>query len=196
MSNISRVIFSVKKQFRENQKNQRGVAIWFTGLSGAGKTTIANELDQLLIANNNHSYILDGDIFRSGLSSDLSFTKNDRKENLRRIKYVAAMFCDAGLITLVTFISPFKKDRAKTRMLLEKHYIEVYVKVTLEVAEKRDPKGLYIRARKGEIRDFTGIDSPYEEPETPHLILDTEKGSANECALKVFRYLKEQKFID
>ena len=196
MSNISRVIFSVKKQFRENQKNQRGVAIWFTGLSGAGKTTIANELDQLLIANNNHSYILDGDIFRSGLSSDLSFTKNDRKENLRRVKYVAAMFCDAGIVSLVTFISPFQEDRQKARDFLGENYVEVFVKASLETAEKRDPKGLYIRARKGEIRDFTGIDSPYEEPETPHLILDTEKGSANECALQVFRYLKEQKFID
>ena len=100
--------FSVKKEFRDKQKNQRGVVLWFTGLSGAGKTTIANELDQLLIANNNHSYILDGDIFRAGLSSDLSFTKQNREENLRRIKYVAEMFCDAGIISIVTFISPFK----------------------------------------------------------------------------------------
>ena len=189
-------IFSVTKEIRERKKNQIGTVVWFTGLSGAGKTTIANELEKLLLNNDNHTYILDGDICRKGLSSDLHFDKKSREENLRRIRYVAAMFCDAGLITLVTFISPFKQDRAKARMLLEKHYIEVYVKVTLEIAEKRDPKGLYNRARKGEIRDFTGIDSPYEEPETPHLILDTEKSSANECALKVFRYLKERKFID
>ena len=109
-------------------------------MSGSGKTTIANELDQLLIANNNHSYILDGDIFRSGLSSDLSFTKKDREEN-SRIKYVAAMFCDAGIISIVTFISPFKKDRQKARDLVGENYIEVFVKTSLEIAEKRDPKG-------------------------------------------------------
>jgi adenylylsulfate kinase len=188
-------IFSVTKETRERKKNQIGTVVWFTGLSGAGKTTIANELEKLLLNNDNHTYILDGDICRKGLSADLHFDKKSREENLRRIRYVAAMFCDAGLITLVTFISPFQEDRAKARMLLEKHYVEIYVKVTLEVAEKRDPKGLYIRARKGEIPDFTGIHSPYEEPETPHLILDTEKSSATECALKVFRYLKDQKFI-
>ncbi len=195
MSNISRAIFSVKKQFRENQKNQRGVAIWFTGLSGAGKTTIANELDQLLIANNNHSYILDGDVFRSGLSSDLSFTKNDRQENLRRIKYVAAMFCDAGIVSLVTFISPFQEDRQKARDLLGENYVEVFVKASLETAEKRDPKGLYEKARKGEIKNFTGIDSPYEEPQIPEIVLDTEHFSAAECALKIFKHLKQKNFI-
>ena len=195
MSDISRVNFSVKKQFREKQKNQKGVVLWFTGFSGSGKTTIANELDQLLIANNNHSYILDGDIFRSGLSADLSFTKNDREENLRRIKYVAAMFCDAGIISLVTFISPFKKDRQKARDLVGENYIEVFVKTSLETAEKRDPKGLYKKARKGEIKNFTGIDSPYEEPQNPEIVLDTEKYSAPESALKVFAYLRNKKFV-
>ena len=183
MPNISRASFSEKKRFREKQKNQKGVVVWFTGLSGSGKTTIANELDQLLIANNNHSYILDGDIFRSGLSSDLSFTKNDREENLRRIKYVAVMFCDAGIVSLVTFISPFKADRQKARDLLEENYIEVFVKASLVTAEKRDPKGLYKKARKREIKNFTGIDSPYEEPQSPEIILDTEQFSAAECAL-------------
>ena len=195
MPNISKAGFSVKKRFREKQKNQKGVVVWFTGLSGSGKTTIANELDQLLIANNNHSYILDGDIFRSGLSSDLSFTKNDREENLRRIKYVAVMFCDAGIVSLVTFISPFKADRQKASDLLEENYIEVFVKASLETAEKRDPKGLYKKARKREIKNFTGIDSPYEEPQSPEIILDTEQFSAAECALKIFKYLKQKKFI-
>ena len=195
MPNISRASFSEKKRFREKQKNQKGVVVWFTGLSGSGKTTIANELDQLLIANNNHSYILDGDIFRSGLSSDLSFTKNDREENLRRIKYVAVMFCDAGIVSLVTFSSPFKADRQKARDLLEENYIEVFVKASLETAEKRDPKGLYKKARKREIKNFTGIDSPYEEPQSPEIILDTEQFSAAECALKIFNYLKQKKFI-
>ena len=195
MVDILKTSFSVKKQFREKQKNQKGVVLWFTGFSGAGKTTIANELDQLLIANNNHSYILDGDIFRLGLSSDLSFTKNDREENLRRIKYVAAMFCDAGIISLVTFISPFQADRQKARDLLGHNYIEVFVKTSLEIAEQRDPKGLYKKARKGEIHNFTGIDSPYEEPEHPELVLDTEKRSSAECALTIFEYLKAKKFI-
>ena len=196
MSNISKASFSEKKQFREKQKNQKGVVLWFTGLSGAGKTTIANELDQLLIANNNHSYILDGDIFRSGLSSDLSFTKYDREENLRRIKYVAAMFCDAGIISLVTFISPFQADRQKARDLLRENYVEVFVKTSLETAEKRDPKGLYKKARKGEIKNFTGIDSPYEEPHNPEIVLDTEKVSAAKCALKLLKYLKHKKFVN
>ena len=195
MSNISKASFSVKKQFREKQKNQKGAVLWFTGLSGAGKTTIANELDQLLIANNNHSYILDGDIFRSGLSLDLSFTKNDREENLRRIRYVAAMFCDAGIISLVTFISPFQADRQKARDLLGENYVEVFVKTSLEIAEKRDPKGLYKKARNGEIKNFTGIDSPYEEPSTPEIILDTEKDSALACAKHIYDYLSRNGFI-
>ena len=154
MAKILDMNFSVKKRFREKQKNQRAVVIWFTGLSGAGKTTIASELDQLLIANKNHSYILDGDVFRNGLSSDLSFTKKDREENLRRIKYVAEMFCDSGLISIVTFISPFQIDRDKVRTLLGDCYVEVYVKASLEVVEKRDPKGLYKKARLGEIKEF------------------------------------------
>ena len=196
MSDIFRTSFSVKKQFREKQKNQKGVVLWFTGFSGAGKTTIANELDQLLIANNNHSYILDGDIFRSGLSSDLSFTKYDREENLRRIKYVAEMFCDAGVISLVTFISPFIADRKKARDLLGESYIEVFVKTSLETAEKRDPKGLYKKARRGDIKNFTGIDSPYEEPHNPEIVLDTERVSAAECALELFKYLKHKKLVN
>ena len=195
MSDTSRASFSVNKLSREKQKNQKGVVLWFTGLSGAGKSTIANELDQLLIANNNHSYILDGDIFRSGLSSDLSFTKNDREENLRRIKYVAAMFCDAGIVSLVTFISPFRADRQKARDLLGEKYIEVFVKTSLETAEKRDPKGLYKKARKGVIKDFTGIDSPYEEPESPEIILATELQSAEQSAYVVFEYLKKNFII-
>ena len=195
MVDIFKTSFSVKKQFREKQKNQKGVVLWFTGLSGAGKTTIANELDQLLIANNNHSYILDGDIFRSGLSLDLSFTKNDREENLRRIRYVAAMFCDAGIISLVTFISPFQADRQKARDLLGENYVEVFVKTSLEIAEKRDPKGLYKKARNGEIKNFTGIDSPYEEPIAPEVILDTEKESASMCARHVLNYLVGAGFI-
>ena len=195
MVDIFKTSFSEKKQFREKQKNQKGVVLWFTGLSGAGKTTIANELDQLLIANNNHSYILDGDIFRSGLSSDLSFTKKDREENLRRIRYIAAMFCEAGIISLVTFISPFHADRQKARDLLGENYIEVFVKTSLETAEKRDPKGLYKKARCGDIKNFTGIDSPYEEPLAPEIILDTEKDFAIACAKHIYDYISRNGFI-
>lgn len=190
-----RINFSEKKQFREEQKNQRSVVIWFTGLSGSGKTTIANELDCLLISNNNHSYILDGDIFRGGLSSDLSFTKKDREENLRRIRYVAEVFCDAGIISIVTFISPFQVDRDKARTLLGECYVEVYVKASLEVVEKRDPKGLYKKARSGEIKNFTGLDSPYEEPFSPEITLDTEKESASICAQRVYDYIVMKGFI-
>ena len=196
MSIIPKTNFPLKKKVRENQKKQKGVVIWFTGLSGAGKTTIANSVDELLIANNNHSYILDGDVFREGLCSDLTFDKKDRIENLRRVKYIAAMFCDAGLVSLVTFITPFKDDRKKVRALLGESYVEVYVKTSLKVAERRDPKGLYKKARKGLIKHFTGIDSPYEEPDNPELVLDTEKYSAKECAEKVYGYIKRKGFIN
>ncbi|MDA9719495.1 adenylyl-sulfate kinase [Betaproteobacteria bacterium] len=186
---------SLKKQTEEQLNNQKGVVVWFTGLSGAGKTTIANELYQLLIEQKNHSYILDGDIFRAGLNSDLSFTKQDREENLRRTRYIAEMFCDAGIVTLVTFISPFKASRDKARSLLKNKYIEIYVKVSLKVAEARDPKGLYKKARSGELTNFTGLDSPYEEPLAPEVTLDTEKESASKCARRVFDYLVEANFI-
>ena len=195
MSNNIKTNLSKKKQFREKQKNQKGVVIWFTGLSGAGKTTIANELDNLLIANRNHSYILDGDFVREGLSSDLSFTKKDREENLRRIKHVAGLFSDAGIISLVAFISPFKDDREKIRTFLKDYYIEVYVSTPIEFAEKRDPKGFYKKARKGLIRNFTGIDSPYEEPNNPGIVLDTERYNASDYALKVFNFIKSRNYI-
>ena len=151
-------------------------------MSASGKTTIANALDQQLTQNKNHTYILDGDVFRGGLSSDLAFDKKSREENLRRIRHVAELFCDAGIITLVTFISPFQSDRQKARNLLQERYVEIYVDISLEIAERRDPKGLYKKARNGEIKDFTGIDSPYEIPQNPELVLDSSKQSVSECA--------------
>ena len=195
MSKLDNSTFAIHRQIREKQKNQKGVVLWFTGLSASGKTTIANALDHLLTQNNNHSYILDGDVFRAGLSSDLFFDRKSREENLRRIRYVAELFCDAGVITLVTFISPFESDRRKTRDLLQDRYVEIYVNVTIETAEKRDPKGLYKKARNGEIKDFTGIDSPYEEPLNPELVLDSKNQSVTECAQKVFLYLETRHFI-
>ncbi len=195
MYKIDQPTFAINRQIREKQKNQKGVVLWFTGLSASGKTTIANALDHLLTQNNNHTYILDGDVFRAGLSSDLFFDRKSREENLRRIRYVAELFCDAGVITLVTFISPFESDRRKTRDLLQDRYVEIYVNVTIETAEKRDPKGLYKKARNGEIKDFTGIDSPYEEPLNPELVLDSKNQSVTKCAQKVFLYLARRHFI-
>jgi len=185
----------ITRQVREKQKNQKGVVLWFTGLSASGKTSIANALENLLTQNGNHTYILDGDVFRGGLSSDLSFDKKSREENLRRIRYVAEMFCDAGVITLVTFISPFQSDREKARKLLKDRYVEIYVDVSLETAEQRDPKGLYKKARRGEIKNFTGIDSPYESPKNPELILDSTNKNILDCAVQVFQFLKKENFI-
>tara|TARA_A100000164_G_scaffold248381_1_gene221056 strand:+ start:204 stop:797 length:594 start_codon:yes stop_codon:yes gene_type:complete len=196
MSNIVKPDFSINREVREQQKKQKGVVLWFTGLSASGKTTTANELDKLLLQNHNHSYILDGDVFRSGLSSDLSFDKKSREENLRRIRHVAELFCDAGIVTIVTFISPFESDRQKARTLLKEKYIEIFVKVSLGVAEKRDPKGLYKLAREGKISNFTGISSPYEEPKNPEIELNTELSSPKDCAQMVFDYLKNKKLID
>ena len=187
--------FTVNQQIRERQKNQKAMVLWFTGLSASGKTTIANALDHLLTQNKNHTYILDGDVFRGGLSSDLAFDKKSREENLRRIRHVAELFCDAGVITLVTFISPFQSDRQKARDLLRKRYVEIYVNISLEIAEKRDPKGLYKKARNGEIKDFTGIDSPYEEPQNAELVLDSNDQSVSECANRVFQYMVKENFI-
>lgn len=195
MSTIKKSGFTLRKEKRENQEKQKGIVLWFTGLSASGKTTIANELEKLLYKNDNHSYILDGDVFRDGLSSDLTFDRRSREENLRRVKYVAEMFCDAGIITLVTFISPFQKDREKVRSLLKSKYIEIYVCVSLQVAEDRDPKGLYKKARSGEIKDFTGIDSPYDIPLSPEITLLTEKDSASLCAKQVFEYLVNGGFV-
>ena len=187
--------FHITRQVREKQKNQKGVVLWFTGLSASGKTSIANALENLLTQNGNHTYILDGDVFRGGLSSDLSFDKKSREENLRRIRYVAQMFCDAGVITLVTFISPFQSDREKARKLLKDRYVEIYVNVSIEIAEKRDPKGLYKKARKGEIKNFTGIDSPYEQPKNPDIVLDSTNKSIEQCALQIFQYMQKENFI-
>ena len=195
MPNIIKPEFTVIRKNREIQKNQSGVVLWFTGLSAAGKTTIADLLDQMLLSNKNHTYVIDGDVMRSGLCSDLDFDKKSREENLRRMRYVAEMFCEAGLITIITLISPFRQDREKARLLLKDRFVEIYVKASLETLEKRDPKGLYALARKGEIENFTGISSPYEAPVNPEIELDTEQESAETCAEKIFAYLKDKQFV-
>jgi bifunctional enzyme CysN/CysC len=164
----------IDKRARSAMKGQRPCVVWFTGLSAAGKSTIANLVDQRLHALGRHTYVLDGDNVRKGLSRDLGFTDADRTENVRRIAEVAKLMLDAGLIVLVSFISPFRAERKLARDLVEPgEFIEVFVDTPLAEAEKRDPKGLYARARRGEIPRFTGIDSPYEPPENPELRLQT-----------------------
>ncbi|MBN2719486.1 MAG: adenylyl-sulfate kinase, partial [Proteobacteria bacterium] len=170
--------------------------VWLTGLSGSGKSTIAHEVEKRLAERGVHSFVLDGDNVRDGLNADLGFTEGDRGENIRRISEVSRLFTLAGMVVLTAFISPFEKDRQKARSLFEEgEFFEVFVRCPLELCEARDPKRLYARARGGAIREFTGIDSPYEEPENPELILDTEKLSPDDCAERIIGMLEEAGII-
>lgn len=186
----------VTKQDRSTLKNQKPVILWFTGLSGSGKSTIANAVESKLYEMGKHTYLLDGDNIRHGLNKDLGFSTEDRIENIRRIGEVAKLFVDSGLIVLTAFISPFQKDRDLVREMVEdREFIEVYVDTPLEVCEQRDPKGLYKKARAGEIPDFTGISSPYEAPKNPEIHIKNDKIPVEDCAGKVVEYLKEYKYI-
>lgn len=181
---------------REKLLNQKGVVIWFTGLSGSGKSTLAHAVEKKLYSNGNLTYVLDGDNIRHGLNKNLGFSPEDREENIRRIGQVASLFADCGIITMTAFISPYRKDRNKARELRETgEFIEVFVKVPLDVAEDRDPKGLYKKARAGEIQEFTGISAPYEEPENPELVIDTSELNLEQSADKVVNYLLENDII-
>ncbi|WP_320196423.1 sulfate adenylyltransferase subunit CysN [Agrobacterium rosae] len=180
----------VSKATRAQIKAQHPVILWFTGLSGAGKSTIANLVEQKLLALGHHTYLLDGDNVRHGLNRDLGFTDADRVENIRRIAEVARLMTDAGLITLVSFISPFRAERRLARELVGKsEFVEIFVSAPLSVVEQRDAKGLYAKARRGEIKNFTGIDSPYEDPEHPELILDSARFTAEQLAEKVLGFM-------
>ena len=190
-SNLTRQKLTINKPARSAQKNQKACVLWLTGLSGAGKSTMANAVEQRLHALGRHSYILDGGNLRHGLTKDLGFTTVDRVENVRRIAEVAKLFVDAGLIVLVSVISPFRDGRRMARRMMEEgEFIEVFVDAPLEVCERRDPKGLYRKARAGEIKNFTGIDSPYEPPESPDLVLKTAERSVDELADEVVAYLQ------
>lgn len=172
----------VSRQERSAQKRQKPCIVWLTGLSGSGKSTIANALEGELFRTGHHSYLLDGDNVRMGLNKDLGFSDKDRVENIRRIGEVSKLFVDAGLIVITAFISPFRADRDMVRALVAPdEFIEVFVRAPLSVCESRDPKGLYKKARAGAIKQFTGIDSPYEEPARPELTLDTDRKNLQEC---------------
>ena len=176
--------------------NQRGCVIWLTGLSASGKTTIAQALEQFLYKNGKLAYVLDGDNMRHGLNSNLGFSAEDRDENIRRIGEVAALFADASLIVIAAFISPYRQGRDRTRQAAQEgRFMEVFLDTSLDVCEKRDPKGLYRKARAGEISDFTGIDAPYEKPLHPELTLNTDQKSVQECVLEIVTYLKDQEIV-
>ncbi len=171
-----------------------GATLWFTGLSGSGKSTVAVVLEQLLISQGTPAYRLDGDNIRHGLNADLGFSPQERQENIRRIAEVSKLFTDAGLLTLVSFISPYQKDRDAVRTLHRNAglpFVEIFVDTPLATCEERDPKGLYQKARAGEIPEFTGISAPYEAPKSPELVLNTHERSPEECARQCLHYLQE-----
>jgi len=181
----------IDRRSRSALKGQEPRILWFTGLSAAGKSTIANLVDMRLHALGKHTYLLDGDNVRLGLNKDLGFSDADRVENIRRIAEVAGLMVDAGLIAIVAFISPFRRERAMARKLVGAgEFIEIFVDTPIAVAEARDPKGLYRKARRGELKEFTGIDSPYEPPETPEIRIDTTLISAQDAAEQIIGYLK------
>lgn len=187
---------NLSKAERSEQKHQKPCILWFTGLSGSGKSTIAGALEQKLFELGHHTYLLDGDNVRHGLNKDLGFSDEDRVENIRRIGEMSALFADAGLLVLSAFISPFKSDRRMVRELVEKHeFIEVFMDTPLDVCEQRDPKGLYKKARRGEIKNFTGIDSNYEAPEDAELTVNTATDSVETCVEQIVSYLQNNKII-
>lgn len=187
---------SLSKDSRRKQFGHHSFVLWFTGLSGSGKSTVANAAAKALFDQGLNPYVLDGDNIRHGLNKDLGFSEEDRTENIRRIGEVSKLFVDSGQIVLTAFISPFIKDRELVRDLLEAdEFIEVYIKCPVDECEKRDPKGLYEKARKGLIRDFTGIDSPYEEPVNPEIVVETDKYSVEESVEHIVQYLKTKGYI-
>jgi adenylylsulfate kinase len=183
---------------RRNQLNEhKSIVLWFTGLSGSGKSTLAHSVEEGLYKLACRTFVLDGDNVRHGLSSNLTFSDDDRKENIRRIGEAAKLMMEAGVIAITAFISPFKKDRNLVRQLLPQgDFIEVYCKASLKTCELRDVKGLYKRARAGEIKNYTGIDSPYEAPGNPELIIDTENESLEESVAKVIDFLRSKEIIN
>lgn len=184
---------AIDRAKREQMHGHKGTILWFTGLSGAGKTTLAHAVEERLFKLGCHTFVLDGDNIRHGLCGDLGFSDEDRKENIRRIGEVSKLFVEAGIITLTAFISPFREDRERVRgLVMHGDFLEIYCKASLEVCEERDVKGLYKKARAGEIKAFTGISSPYEEPLKPELVVETDRMPLDECAEMVMDLLRQR----
>lgn len=187
---------TVTREEREQKFGHRGATIWLTGLSGCGKSTLANALDAVLIERGIRSYVLDGDNIRHGLNKDLGFSPEDRTENIRRIGQVARLFTDAGIINSTAFISPYRADRDAAREIQKDgDFIEVYVKASVEACEQRDTKGLYAKARAGQIKEFTGISAPYEEPANAEVVVDTETQSVEESLAVIVKYLEDKGYL-
>ncbi len=196
-SNIRWEDGDIDREKRKVLLNQKSACLWFTGLSGSGKSTLARSVEKALYELGRFSYVLDGDNIRHGLNGDLGFSDEDRKENIRRIGEVSKLFVDAGLITLTAFISPFRADRKAVRDMLDsEQFIEIYVDCPLDICEQRDVKGLYTKARKNKISEFTGISSPYEAPENPEIRVNTAKKSLDESTKIILDYLKENHIIE
>jgi adenylyl-sulfate kinase len=186
----------VTRKAREQLKNQKGCVLWFTGLSGSGKSTIANEVEYQLLTQKKHTYLLDGDNIRHGLNKDLQFDAKSREENIRRISEVSKLFVDSGLIVLTAFISPYREDREKARQIIgEDNFIEIFIDTPFEECAKRDPKGLYKKAINGEIKDFTGLDSPYEEPLSPQIHIETINTTIIESVDEIINYMDRKGFL-
>lgn len=195
-SNIKWHTTAVSRADRESLNGHRGALLWFTGLSGAGKSTVANAVDRQLFERQQHTYLLDGDNVRHGLNNNLGFSEEDRRENIRRIGEVAKLMVDAGLIVSSAFVSPYQRDRDAIRALFEAgEFIEIYVQASLETCEARDPKGLYKKARKGEIKGFTGIDDPYEIPPRAEIVLDSDNKDVETLAGEVVTFLQHNEII-
>ncbi|PTI70124.1 adenylyl-sulfate kinase [Staphylococcus succinus] len=199
MSTVNNITWhnsEVKKEERQHRNKHKSAVIWFTGLSGSGKSTVSVELEKALFKQQVNTYRLDGDNVRHGLNNNLGFTPEDRKENIRRIGEVSKLMVDAGLITVTAFISPYQEDRDAVRDLLEDdEFIEIYTQCSLDECEARDPKGLYKKARSGEIPEFTGINAPYEAPSNPEIVLDTENNTVEESVRYIISYLKSHAYI-
>lgn len=186
----------VLKENRQQLNGHKSAIIWFTGLSGSGKSTISVALESLLYEQGIHTYRLDGDNIRHGLNRNLGFSQADRAENIRRIGEVSKLMVDAGLLTMTAFISPYEEDREQVRQLVgPDEFIEIYVKATIETCEERDPKGLYKKARLGEIKNFTGIDAPYEEPTNPEIVIDTDQLEIEEAVDVILEYLRGENYL-
>jgi len=194
--NLTWHIGEVDREARAAAHGHRGAVLWFTGLSGSGKSTIGHRVERMLIERGAFAYVLDGDNIRHGLNSDLGFSPEDRVENIRRIGEVSRLFADSGALVVSAFISPYRKDRDRIRGLMGPgEFVEVFVDTPLEICEARDPKGLYKKARAGEISNFTGLDAPYEAPASPEVHLETADLSIDEAAAQVISYLAEQKIL-